>query len=160
MLFSIELEVKDSAVTLSHALARYMVRHNQGKEKELRVMPFVLRENGERYVYGWDINPDTDKTGLPKDYVEGLEVIQWNEEDRCIGFLMNNPNVTGVLVEYGMRDLISESIDTGRPVRLMVRPRLWHGRMQYILEPTMWEERDLSDRVEMWLTRWLVRMGL
>lgn len=160
MLFEIEMEVKDSAVTLSPALAKYMVRHNQGKEKELRVMPFMTRAGYDSYVYGWDINPKTEDTGLPKDYVESLDVIQWNEEDRCVGFLMNNPNVTGVLVQYKMRDLLSESMDTGRPVKLLVRPRMWHGRMQYMLEPTRETERDLGDWVELWMSRWLVRLGM
>lgn len=176
MLFEVSMEVKDSAVTLSAALAKYMVKHNQGREKELRVMPFKTRLKGCNYcdvcvsddpdicpaeeIYGWDINPDTDKTGLPRDYVEQLEVLQWNEEERCVGFLMDNPNVVGLLTAYGMRDKISESMDTGAPVRMMVRPRMWHGRMQYMLEPTRWEERTVQNCIELWWSRWCVRFGL
>lgn len=159
MLFEVRMEVKDSAVTLSAALAKYMVRHNttvalpaQGKEKELRVMPFKAFD-----TYGWDINPDTEETGLPREYVDQLEVLQWNDEERCVGFLMDHPNVVGLLVSYGMRDLIQESMDTGAPVRMMVRPRLWHGRMQYMLEQTRWEERSMQDRIELWWSRWIVK---
>lgn len=176
MLFEIKMEVKDSAVTLSAALARYMVRHSQGKEKELRVMPFRTTVRDCNYcdvcvsddpatcpaedVYGWDINPEPEATGLPRDYVDQLEVLQWNDEDRCVGFLMDNPNVVGLLTAYGMRDNISESMDTGAPVRMMVRPRMWHGRMQYMIERTRWDDMTLCDMVELWWSRWLVKMGM
>lgn len=174
MLFEIEMEVKDSAVTLSAALAKYMVKHNQGREKELRVMPFrtmvkdcsmceVCTSNEPTIcpaweVYGWDINPDPEATGLPRDYVEQLEVLQWNEDDRCVGFLMDNPNVVGLLTAYGMKDRIAESMDTGAPVKMMVRPRIWHGRMQYMLERRRWEDRTLKDALEIWWSRWRVRL--
>ena len=176
MLFVVEMEVKDSAVTLSAALAKFMVKHNQGKEKELRVMPFkqlvkdcsmcdVCTSEDPTIcpayeVFGWDINPDTEQTGLPRDYVEQLEVLQWNDEDHCVGFLMNNPNVVGLLVSYGMRDKIDLSMDTGTPVKMMIRTRLWHGRMQYILERRRWEDRTVKDAIELWWSRWRVRLGL
>lgn len=174
MLFEIEMEVKDSAVTLSAALAKYMVKHNQGLEKELRVMPFKTLVRDCSYcdvcvsddpatcpaeeVYGWDINPEPEDTGLPRDYVEQLEVLQWNDEEHCVGFLMDNPNVVGLLTSYGMRDKIAESMDTGTPVKMMVRPRKWHGRMQYMLEKKLWEDRTMKDVMEMWLSRWRVRL--
>lgn len=174
MLFEIEMEVKDSAVTLSAALAKYVVKHNQGKEKELRVMPFKTSVKDCGYcdvcvsddpttcpatvLYGWDINPDPENTGLPQDYINSLEVMQWNDEYRCVGFLMDNPNVVGLLTSYGMRDKIAESMDTGAPVRMMVRPRMWHGRMQYLLERMKWEERTLKEQLELWWSRWMVRL--
>lgn len=173
MLFEIYAEVRDSAVTLSAALAKYMVKMNQGDDKELRVMPFETVLSDCKYckecvdeapcpqykLFGWDINPDPEVTGLGSDYVNQLEVLQWNEEERSVGFLMNNPNVAGLLVTYGMSDKLMECMDTEKQVRLYVRPRMWHGRTQYMIERTSEEELTLKDRLELWWTRWKMRLS-
>ena len=169
MLFEIKAEVRDSAVTLSPALAKYMIKKNQGDEKELRVMPFreemtdcklcdectIDMKCPTLAIYGWDINPTVDM-GLEEEYIASLEVLQWNDEERSVGFLMDNPNVTGLLVQYGMRDAIHESMDTGRPVTLYVRPREMFGRTQYIIERT--QNIGLIDRIDLWLTRMRMRL--
>lgn len=172
MLFEIEVEVRDSAVTLSKALAKYMVKSNQGDKKELRVMPFGEMVTDCRYcqtcvsdvpcpmykIYGWDINPNPEETGLSQEYLDGLEVIQWNEDEKCVGFLLNNPNVTGLMITYGMRDKLLECMDTEKPIKLYVRPRMWHGRMQYMIQRIAEEELTLTERLEIWWTKWRVRL--
>lgn len=171
MLFEIKAEVRDSAVTLSAALAKYMVMMNQGDEKELRVMPFHVRLADCSFCkecvdgagcpmfdfYGWDINPKPGDIGLEEDDLQGMEVLQWNEEERSVGFLMNNPNVTGLLVTYGMREELLRSMDTGREVKLYVRPRMMYGRTQYIIERMTEDSIGLKDRLEVWWTRIRVR---
>lgn len=171
MLFEIYAEVEDSAVTLSAALAKYMVMMNQGDEKELRVFPFHVMITDCNYckdcvgdmpcpsfeMYGWDINPTADITGLDVKELESLEVIQYNDEERSVGFLMDNPNVPGLLVAYGMREQLVQSMDTGKAVKLYVRPRYKYGRTQYVIERMTEENIGLKERLEVWWTRWMVR---
>lgn len=173
MLFETRLALKDSEVTLSPTLVKYMIRHNRKGQRALKVMPFVEEAydcsqckectdmNCTGHVvkmYGLDINPPIGDD-MPKDYYDTLDEVQWDPTDEEMGFLLSQPNVAGVVHEYGLLSVPTAHTPQQEWI-VTIESRRRYGRTQYmILRPptTRWQEIWRSVGIE--VTRWLVRMG-
>lgn len=95
MIFKALFEIKDSAVTLSPALAKYMIRQSRRGRPSLKVMTFFYK--GHCYL---DINPPY--SDLDKEYQETLNEIQFIPDTKETGFALDNPNVARLFKEYGI----------------------------------------------------------
>lgn len=97
MIFKALFEVKDSAVTLSPALAKHMIKHCKHGRRSLKVMTAYVLSHKEVCLH---INPPYEQ--IEKEYQDTLNEIQYIPDTHEIGFAMINPEVTGLLQGFNI----------------------------------------------------------